>query len=74
MKSWFIFLIFAIYSCLIFVKAQQSGMPSALHRLWKITFNFVNNISLILIVWFQIYYKTVYLSWVEKEQKVEDSW
>ena len=74
MKSWFMFLIFAIYSSLIFVKAQQSGMPSVLHRLWEITFNFANDISLILIVWFQIYYKTVYLSWVEKEQKVEYSW
>ena len=33
-----------------FVKAQQSGMPSVLHRLWEITFNFANDISLILIV------------------------
>ena len=42
-------LIFAIYSGLIFVKVQQSGMPSALYRLWEIAFNFVNDISRILI-------------------------
>ena len=42
-------LIFAIYSSLIFVIVQQSGMPSALHKLWEIAFNFVNHISRILI-------------------------
>ena len=34
-----------IYSSLIFVKVQQSGMPSVLHRLWEIASNSVYDIS-----------------------------
>ena len=41
--------VFAIYSSLIFIKVQQSSMPSALHRLLEIAFNFVSNISRVLI-------------------------
>ena len=42
-------LIFAIYSSLIFVTVQQSGMPSAFHWLWEIVFNVINDISRIII-------------------------
>ena len=52
------------------------GMPSALHRLWEIAFNFVNDIwrTLILILpALKIRYTTVYLCWVEKEEKVQDN-
>ena len=45
---------FAIYKNLIFVTVQQSGIPSALQRLWEIAFNFVNKISCFLIGWFQL--------------------
>ena len=47
-------LIFEIYSNLIFVKVQQSGMSGSLHRLWEIASTYVNDISDILSGWFQL--------------------
>ena len=66
-------LIFAIYSSLNFVKAQQSGMPSALRRLWEMAFNFVSNIFALLLVDFSCKNLGSLLELSGEEEKVEDS-
>ena len=71
-------LVVEIYSSLIFVTVQQSGIPSALHRLWEIDFNFANDISRILIGIFQLqkFGKRLFIwsEWRKKrESKIDDN-
>ena len=78
-SRWTVFsLIVEIYSSLIFVTVQQSGIPSALHKLWEIAFNFVNDISRILIGRFQLQKFGIRLfiwsEWRKKrESKIDDN-